>query len=49
MDKIKSFIQQRPVVAVVIAAVVGGVLALSFGAVARLLRPIAQAVPGSKA
>ncbi len=49
MQKITAFIQNRPWVAVGVAAAIGGVLALSFGVVGRILRPVAKIIPGSTA
>lgn len=49
MNRLKTLVSANPLPAVLIAAAVGGVLALAFGAVAKLLRPIAKAIPGSKA
>lgn len=46
MQRIASFIQNRPWVAVGIAAFIGAVLALSFGFVRKLAQPVANLVPG---
>jgi hypothetical protein len=49
LDKVKSFIVAKPLLAVGLALAIGGVLALAFPAVRRLLNPVAKKVPGSSA
>lgn len=49
LTKIKAFIAAKPLLAAVIFIAIGGILALAFPAVARLLKPAAQVIPGNKA
>ncbi|WP_415907284.1 hypothetical protein [Oleiharenicola sp. Vm1] len=48
MQKVRDFVAARPVTALLIALAVGGVLALAFPAVRKLLKPVASKVPGAK-